>query len=146
MLRRFLGFLLLAVLCTSMSLQSGRSGREGTNFRNVAGLQATQPRDADLILIPAGTVQIGDYAGPPDELPAFHYASRAFLMDRTPVTVAQFAAFVKDTSYRTDAERYGSGGVLDQRQGQWVPIDAANWRNPEGPREKSAQRIIPLRK
>jgi hypothetical protein len=35
-----------------------------------SSVPATQPRDADLIMIPADTVQIGDNSGPPEELPA----------------------------------------------------------------------------
>ena len=105
---------------------------------------ASQPRDANLVLIPAGTVQIGDNAGPSDELPAFQYASHVFLMDRTPVTVAQFAAFEKDTGYRSDAERYGSGGVLDERQGAWVAVKGANWRRPTGTGRLAAQGNHPV--
>jgi sulfatase modifying factor 1 len=100
---------------------------------HIAPVEATHPRDVDLILIPAGTVQIGENAGPSDERPSFSYTSQALLMDRTPVTVSQFRVFVKDTNYRTDAERYGSGGVLDERQGAWVAIDGADWRRPTGP-------------
>jgi len=101
----------------------------------VASARASQPRDADLIVIPAGTVQIGDNSGPSGEYPAFQYASRGFLMDRTPVTVAQFATFVSGTGYQTDAERYGFGGVLDGKQGAWVAVRGATWRHPLGSRE-----------
>ena len=90
------------------------------------------PRAADLVLIPGGSVQIGDNAGPPEEGPEFRYTSNDLLMDRTPVTVAQFDAFVKETGYTTDAERYGSGGVLDERQGAWVAVPGADWRHPAG--------------
>lgn len=99
---------------------------------------ALAPRDAKLIAIPPGTVEIGDNAGPRDEQPAFRYSSHAFLMDRTPVTVAQFAAFAAAAHYRTDAERYGSAGVLDEREGAWVAVSGANWRYPQGPREPAA--------
>ena len=97
-------------------------------------LVANQSRRADLVLIPEGTVQIGDNNGPPSERPAFRYSSHAFLMDRSPVTVAQFAAFLKDTGYKTDAERYGSAGVLDEKQGRWVAVEGATWRHPNGPK------------
>jgi formylglycine-generating enzyme required for sulfatase activity len=109
---------------SGLTIQTRRLKSVPTN-RLEASVRATQPRDADLILIPAGIVQIGDDAGPPDELPAFDYTSRVFLMDPTPVTVAQFAAFVKDTGYKTDAERFGCGGVLDQRQRPWVAVKGA---------------------
>jgi sulfatase modifying factor 1 len=97
-----------------------------------------------LILIPAGTVQIGDDDGPSGERPAFQFASPTFLMDRTPVTVAQFAAFIKDTGYKTDAERFGSAGVLDEKKGVWVAVKMATWRRPNGSRGPVAQTNHPV--
>lgn len=118
--------------------------KRGIRKSFLLGIVATRPRDAEFIMIPAGTVQIGDNAGLPSERPAFNYTSRPFLMDRTPVTVAQFAAFVKDTGYKTDAESYGSGGVLDEKQGAWVAINGASWRLPAGPKGKPAERDHPV--
>jgi formylglycine-generating enzyme required for sulfatase activity len=106
--------------------------REPAPGRYLADVPASAPRDVELIRIPAGVVQIGDDTGPPDERPAFRYTSRAFLMDRTPVTVAEFAVFVKDTGYETDAERDGAGGVLDERDGAWAAVDGATWQYPRG--------------
>ncbi len=97
-----------------------------------------------MVLIPAGTVTIGDNAGPPAERPAFRYTSHPFLMDRTPVTVAQFARFVKESGYATDAERYGSAGVLDQKNGAWVAVPGADWRHPTGPRGTAAPSDHPV--
>jgi formylglycine-generating enzyme required for sulfatase activity len=110
----------------------------------IASARGAQPRDADLIMIPGGIVQIGNNSGPPGEYPAFQYTSRGFLMDHTPVTVAQFAAFVRDTGYKTDTERYGSGGVLDEKRGAWVAVNGANWRRPTGQRRPAAQGNHPV--
>jgi len=107
-------------------------------------VRALHPRAADLIVIPAGTVSIGDNAGPPDEAPAFRYRATAFLMDRTPVTVAQFAAFIADTGYQTDAEIYGTGGVLDETQGAWIEVAGADWLRPQGKREPLARGDHPV--
>ena len=145
--------LLAAAIVTAVSLRSGHfqtvlrqpmpqgAVSSKTNFMTV---RATQPRDVDLIMIPAGTVPIGDNDGPPSERPAFQYTSQAFLMDRTPVTVAQFAAFVKNTRYKTDAEQYGYAGVLDERQGAWVAVKGANWRRPLGLRAPAADANHPV--
>lgn len=114
------------------------------NAARTTTVRATHPRNAVLIPIPAGTVPIGDDGGPPGERPSFQYTSRAFLMDRTPVTVAQFSAFIKDTGYQTDAERYGSGGVLDEKQGAWVAARGATWRRPLGLRGPLAQANHPV--
>jgi formylglycine-generating enzyme len=135
----------------SLWTRGARASHDSMNSAHTAGHNTleprstvTHPRDADLIMIPAGTVQIGDNAGPPSEGPVFNYTSRPFLMDRTPVTVAQFADFVKDTGYKTDAERYGSGGVLDEKQDGWVAINHANWRLPAGPKGKSSEKEHPV--
>jgi sulfatase modifying factor 1 len=102
------------------------------------------PRDAVLILIPPGRTQIGDDTAPPDERPSFTYETAAFLLDRTPVTVRQFRAFVRETGYITDAERFGSAGVLDQREGAWIAVPGANWRQPYGPKGPPASSSHPV--
>ena len=88
-----------ATIAAVIHLQSRRPTNIGhsapvqtvTSNPQVVRVRASQPRDANLIVIPAGTVQIGDDDGPPSERPSFQYTSHPFLMDRTPVTVAQFA-------------------------------------------------------
>ncbi len=107
-------------------------------------IRARKPRNAVLIAIPAGTVQIGNDDGPPDERPAFQFTSHPILMDRTPVTVAQFAVFLKETGYKTDAERYGSAGVLNEKPGAWVAVQGATWRHPTGPKGPPAQADHPV--
>lgn len=80
----------------------------------------------------------------------------AFLIGRTAATNADFAGFVADTGYRTDAERFGWSFVFEgllprrglrkaRRPGAgapadglaaapwWVAVDGACWRRPEGP-------------
>lgn len=88
-------------------------------------------RQAVMIAIPGGAVQIGDDQAPQDERPQFTYASRPLLVDRTPVTVAQFRTFVAETGYVTDAERLG-GQVLDNPLGAWRVEPTADWRHPRG--------------
>ena len=60
-----------------------------------------------MILIPAGQFLMGstDPLARPDERPVHPVAIRAFYLDRTEVTNAQFAAFVQATGYLTVAER-----------------------------------------
>lgn len=106
--------------------------------RQAAAAAPYAPRQADMLLIPGGAVQIGDNNAPPDEGPAFTYRARPLLMDRTPVTVAQFRAFVAQTRYVTDAQRFGSGAVLDQTQGAWVARAGADWLHPLGPKRPEA--------
>lgn len=49
----------------------------------------------------------------------------------SPVTHAQFAAFVKETGYRTDAEKYG-WSIVQLNVFQFKTMPGANWRKPDG--------------
>lgn len=80
----------------------------------------------------------------------------AYLIDPCTVTNRQFAAFVRDTGYVTDAERYGWAFVFYAqvplaarsavRDGVvpgapwWLGVDGATWRTPEGPDTSVAER------
>jgi formylglycine-generating enzyme required for sulfatase activity len=97
-----------------------------------------------MVVIPAAETQIGDDAAPRNERPQFRMDIAAFRMDRTPVTVAQFRAFVEATGYVTDAERAGAAGVLSKGFGQWVDEDGANWRFPRGPEKPEAEANHPV--
>lgn len=55
----------------------------------------------------------------------------AFYMDKAPVSVQQFSAFIKASNYITDAERLG-GLVYDFQNYHWKVIKSANWRRPMG--------------
>jgi sulfatase modifying factor 1 len=118
------------------------SGRQ-SDARATASVRAKRQRDAAMILVPAGETQIGDNSAPPDEQPAFRYRAEALLLDRTPVTVKQFRDFVEDTGYITDAERFGSAGVLDQEEGAWVAEPGADWRHPDGIHGPAAENSHP---
>ncbi len=52
--------------------------------------------------------------------------------DRSPVTVAAFAAFVEETGYISQAERFGNSGVFDTQAQGWQLVDGAFWRQPFG--------------
>lgn len=71
-----------------------------------------------------------------------------FFMDEAPVTNKEFAKFVRATYYETEAEQFGWSFVLksflpkaemletsdvDPEAEDWVAIDGAYWRAPEGP-------------
>jgi len=55
----------------------------------------------------------------------------AYWIGRYEVTNTQFDHFVRATAYRTSAEQKGYGRVL--RDGQWVRMPGAYWRQPDGP-------------
>ena len=58
--------------------------------------------------------------------------SKPFYMGVTHVTVDQFAAFVKDSGYKTDAEKDGGAIGFQIKDGKldFKKVDGCSWRNP----------------
>lgn len=86
----------------------------------------------DMILIKGGAFLMGTNNGMPYEAPAHEVKLESFWMDAHEVTVAEFSRFVAVTGYKTEAERFGWSGVFDLRTGEWMRVDGANWRAPQG--------------
>jgi sulfatase modifying factor 1 len=53
-------------------------------------------------------------------------------LDKSPVTVDQFAAFVQETGHVTEAERLGGGQVILFPLGRWRIDPEATWKRPWG--------------
>lgn len=102
-------------------------------FRAPAYVGETMAAAADRVFVAGGTSRIGSTRGAPDEQPVFAAEVEPFWLDRSPVTVGAFAAFVERTGYRTEAERFGDAGVLDIETGAWRLVKGVNWRRPLGP-------------
>jgi|WetSurMetagenome_2_1015567.scaffolds.fasta_scaffold258543_2 formylglycine-generating enzyme required for sulfatase activity len=68
-----------------------------------------------------------------DEIPQHTVYLDGFQIDQTEVTNAMFRKFVDATHYQTDAEKQGSGIVLDIAKGTWSDMQGANWQHPHGP-------------
>ena len=79
-----------------------------------------------------------------------------FFIDQTTVTNAEFGRFVRQTRYRTEAERYGWSFVfhlfvprkiartVTQAVAEapwWWRVDGASWRRPEGPGSGISRRM-----
>ncbi len=113
---------------------------------------------AGMVWIPAGEFWMGvEHPKMADSRPVHRVAVDGFWVDKTEVTNAQFAEFVKATNYVTVAERTPkaedfpgappenlvAGSVvfvppdhdvpLDSHFRWWTYIKGANWRHPEGP-------------
>lgn len=97
-----------------------------------------------MVRVPAGEARIGNDEGWPDERPAFTVPVAAFDLDRTPVTVAAFARFVEVHGYVTQAEKLGSGAVMQFGSGRWQLVPDANWQQPQGPRGEAAKPDHPV--
>ncbi|MCV9910448.1 formylglycine-generating enzyme family protein [Brucella sp. HL-2] len=112
---------------------------------------------ADMIYVRGGTFWMGSDHHYPDEKPAHRVSVESFYIDKTPVTNAQFTAFVAATGHRTFAEfvpdprdypgillemLYAGSLVFQEPTGPvdlsdwsqwWVFLRDANWRQPYGP-------------
>jgi len=88
-------------------------------------------------------VNVADGEGPPRKVEV-----TSFRIEQTEVSVCQFARFVIETSYETDAERFGwsfafhktlSPKILNEitmavaSVPWWVPVNNTNWLYPHGP-------------
>jgi len=93
---------------------------------------------AGMVAIPGGRTRIGSDDGEPAERPTFTADVKPFLLDRHPVTVAEFRRFVDATGWVTQAERFGEAGVFDQRTGTWGLVRGASWRHPVDPSAPAA--------
>ncbi|MFI2103054.1 formylglycine-generating enzyme family protein [Isoptericola sp. NPDC019693] len=112
--------------------------------------EAAQRVAAGLVPLPGGTFDMGSEdpdVNPGDgEGPVRPVAVGAFRVAPTTVTNDEFARFVADTGYRTQAEEFGWSFVfhLFVREGAevrgtaagtpwWIAVDGADWSHPEGP-------------
>jgi formylglycine-generating enzyme len=90
-----------------------------------------------------------DGEGPPRQVEV-----DTFWIDACAVTIAQFHAFVDDSGYVTEAERFGwsfvFAGLLPDdfpptravaRAPWWRKVDRADWQHPEGPQSSVAERL-----
>ncbi|MBX3310388.1 MAG: formylglycine-generating enzyme family protein [Cryobacterium sp.] len=103
------------------------------------------------VSIPSGTFRMGDSTGhgnPGDgETPVHDVVLPEFRMDATSVTNDQFAVFVSDTGFRTEAETFGFSAVfhlaiqsdpshiMGPASGTpwWAGVRGADWAHPGGP-------------
>jgi sulfatase modifying factor 1 len=107
--------------------------------------------------IPGGSFVMGDERFYPEERPAREATVGGFWIDESPVTVAEFRRFVKETGHVTAAERRpdpddypdadpallrpgslvfrGTRGPVDLSDARnwWEYVPGANWKRPEGP-------------
>jgi sulfatase modifying factor 1 len=87
------------------------------------------------------------------EMPVHEVSLTPFAIATTTVTNSQFASFVEETDYTTEAEEFGWSFVFAmflpedfeptravQRAEWWRQVNGADWRHPEGPQSDIADR------
>lgn len=99
---------------------------------------------AEMVAIPGGTLQMGANNGPAEEQPRHSVEVAPFLLDKSPVSVAEFGAWVNETGYKTEAENFGDGAVMQFGTGLWYLKKGATWHHPFGPEEPAAEPNHPV--
>ena len=138
------------------ALRSGRDpSNPGTNvgFRCARGTSPAAPTEqptiavtspsasitaadgAEMVLVPAGSFLMGSEAGDDEESPVHTVTLDDYYIDTTEVTNDQFAAFVDDTGYITDADRSGSSHICDPSRddSMCTEVNGVDWEHPTGP-------------
>ena len=122
-----------------------------------ANKSCTGLADNNMVWVPGGSFVMGDDPQYAEEGPPRSVTVKGFWIDAHEVTNAEFAAFVKATSYKTMAERdppqltgappemlmpgsavFNTPSQEDPRWWRWVA--GAQWRYPSGPKESMATR------
>ena len=102
-----------------------------------------KPIRLELVRIPAGGFLMGsdpavDKDARDEEKPQHRVHLPDFYIGKVPVTNVQFEVFVKARSYKTTAEKAGSGTAWTGSKWDWVK--GADWRHPGGPKTGIAQK------
>ncbi|MDR2938142.1 MAG: formylglycine-generating enzyme family protein [Prevotellaceae bacterium] len=91
-------------------------------------LSCTQRSDnPEMILVQGGTFTMGDTCCHSNRQPLRTVAIEDFSIGKHELTVAQFAQFVGETNYITDAEKDGGSTILQGTE--WKTVDTVNWRH-----------------
>jgi len=84
---------------------------------------------ADLVEIPGGTFQMGRNDGPPQEQPQHSVTVQPFLMDRTEVTNAEYADFVRDMNYEAPSHWVRGRPLAGQERWPVVNVSSKDAEN-----------------
>ncbi|MEM7657360.1 MAG: formylglycine-generating enzyme family protein [Bacteroidota bacterium] len=97
-----------------------------------------------MIFVPGGEMVMGSAQGLPREQPEHAVQIQGFFMDEGPVTVAEYQAFVEETGYKTEAEKFGDAVVFDLDRGEWYLKEGAYWAFPLGKEAPAAKADHPV--
>ncbi|HEX7555782.1 MAG TPA: formylglycine-generating enzyme family protein [Leptolinea sp.] len=101
----------------------------------IYGIGSTRTAEKDgmiLMFVPAGEFKMGSDGENNGENPLHTVNLDAYWIDRTDVTNAQFAKFINESGYKTDAEKGGNSVVFNVNTKKLEVVKGANWMHPEG--------------
>ncbi|WP_077328671.1 formylglycine-generating enzyme family protein [Virgibacillus siamensis] len=145
--------------CCAASRDEGIHGEKSITEQHVK-VREEPFSSGKMIYIPGGSFMMGtnSKAGFPadGEGPIHKVNVKSFYMDAYTVTNAEFATFVEETGYITEAEQYGWSFVFYQFLSQetagkvsnkvkhtpwWWVVDGSDWKHPEGPDSSIENRL-----
>lgn len=89
----------------------------------LVSFQPAPYRDEAMVYINGGTLTTTD----PVTEKYIEVKLKPYLLDKNLVTVSDFEAFVQETHYLTEAEKFGNAGVFNNSMQQWELIDGADF-------------------
>lgn len=98
-------------------------GTPGSNDANQGTNKTSENIKADLVEIPGGTFQMGRNDGPPQERPEHSATVQKFYVDRTEVTNAEYADFVRETNY--ESPNHWVGGKPLTAEERWPVVNVS---------------------
>ncbi len=137
-------FLIFAACSGKQPKQDKPIPLENREPSNTSESQKQQIAESEMIFFEGGTFMMGSDSGLPQESPAHSVTIQPFSIDKSPVTVAEFLAFIDATSYKTEAEKFGDSGVFNMDTQNWELMPGAFWQKPFGPNGPDAESNHPV--
>ena len=85
-----------------------------------------------MTFVKGGKFNFGSNNGLNREKPIQEVTIQSFLIDKNLVTTEDFRAFINESNYITEAEKFGDAIVYDDSSDIWKLVDGANWEFPLG--------------
>ena len=135
-----LAIIVLLFSCTGNKTEQKKSLADATQSENKEKIETPDTSKSssnksslvpqnEMIAFEEGSFMMGSDKGLPQEAPVHKVSVKAFKIDKSPVTVAEFKIFVKTTGYKTEAEKFGDSGVFNMETQAWELLPGAFWLN-----------------
>lgn len=134
------------VILIGLASCKGEKNTDKLNKNSKLATEETQKiaDTTNMVFFKGGTITIGSNNGIQAEMPAFEMKIEPFYIDKNLVTVAEFRKFVNETSFKTDADKFGDSGVFSFETNQWELLPGANWEYPLGRTNPKAEDNHPV--
>lgn len=138
--------LLILTACSGKQTKQEQSVQSGSKeiIPSSSEMPVQQIIENEMIFFEGGTFMMGSNNGLPQESPEHPVTIQPFSIDKSPVTVTQFRAFVEGTNFKTEAEKFGDSGVYNLETHNWELMPGATWFKPFGPSGPDAENDHPV--